>query len=269
MNSLSRLVVWRDLASLVLLAVAALCSAAVAASPEPAPILRAVFGVLLLVPLSGYATTRALFPRVGLGVSERVALVIGCAFATAIIGGFFLNATPLGLTAGSWALSLAAMTVVAVLVAIAREAGAPRSVLRTSAVDSARRSLAVSPNLPLLAAAVMVALTAFMVARVGAATQSHPGFTQLWLLPAASDTVTVGVRNEEGSEQAYRLELLVDGLPQPGLVSIILADGEALERTGPIPQRGATVVLEARLFRALSSESAPYRRVWLTLGAVP
>lgn len=258
------------------LALIAPLSAGVAASPELPPVVRALSGVLVLLPLTGYSLTRALFRPLELHPAERVALALGLAASTAILGGFILHVSPLGLTAGSWAALLAGETLLALLIAALREAGTAREAvtqrqaplpgtLATSRAPGGRRGLLDPSQLALLATAAVLTVSAVLLARVGAAEQPYPGFTQLWLLPGEDGTVTLGVRNEEGQRAAYELELIVDGRVQERPVRIDLPDGGQVERVERIISTAATVPVEARLFRLPRDGDGPYRQVSQTL----
>jgi hypothetical protein len=54
------------------------------------------------------------------------------------------------------------------------------------------------------------------LAREGTSVQRHPGFTQLWLVPDAhTQTLSLGVANNEGATTRYRLVLLDNGKRLP------------------------------------------------------
>ncbi len=63
------------------------------------------------------------------------------------------------------------------------------------------------------AIAVVIAGGAIWLAQAGAASQQYPGFTELWLTSRGQSTATdnLGVRNQEGGTEQYRLVLLREG----------------------------------------------------------
>ena len=92
-------------------------------------------------------------------------------------------------------------------------------------------------HVAVFAAAVVIAIGAVGLARVGAAIQPQPGFTQLWLSSrgvGASD-IKIGVTNDEGRTTGYRLVLMRNGKAgddleyHPGQRGQLAADG-ALNR---------------------------------------
>lgn len=104
--------------------------------------------------------------------------------------------------------------------------------------------------------AVLIAGCAIWVARAGAATQHYPGFTELWLSSAdhSSSIYNLGVNNEEGKTEKYRLELLRKGHLSAAW-DLTLAAGKTWERTVQI-----TGETRADLYLQ-SDRSQPYRYV--------
>lgn len=251
---------------------------------DPLRGLVGVAGLLLALPLPGYAVMRAMFVGRLPEPVQQLALVVGLGLSLSLVGGFLLHATPIGMSRGSWAALLAGLTVLASLVALWRELRQPaRTPMRSGtpmrAVTSVRSGTWMRAGTPwrgalrgtqarLLGAALLIVLAAFAVARVGAVEQPQPGFTQLWILPAEGSAVAVGVQNREGSDQRYTLRLSADGEALgPGRV-IALGDGETFEARLPVPASltatGSGATVQAVLER--SGQTEPYRRVLLRLG---
>ncbi len=259
--------------TLVVVAIAAVAAAVLVVTQELPDGLRGLIGVVLLILLPGYAAMRALFAARELEPAESAAVTLGLGIALAVCGGLILNVTPSGLTAPSWAVYLAAFTVVASAIAIVRGSRAT-SAATTAAMAAATAMSADAPGrrrpsrdqVAMLVLAAIVAAAALFVARDGANHQQYPGFTQLWMLPDEPGSVTVGVRDVEGDAQTYRLELTVDGQPFSVPSSVALIDQQSWQETVAVgtPPSGKRVLVQADLFRA--SDTVAYRTVYVTLG---
>ena len=104
----------------------------------------------------------------------------------------------------------------------------------------------------------MIAIGAVGLARLGAAIQPQPHFTQLWLSTRGAGTgdIKIGVTNDEGQTTGYRLVLLRNG--KAGTTwNITLADGDSWQRTVSFNRKGS---LAANLYR-LPDLTTPYRHV--------
>ena len=104
----------------------------------------------------------------------------------------------------------------------------------------------------------MIAVFGVGLARVGAAVQQQPLFTQLWLSTrgTSAGTIKIGVTNDEGQTTGYRLVLTRNG--KAGTTwNITLADGDSWQRTVPFNRKGS---LAANLYR-LPDLTTPYRHV--------
>jgi hypothetical protein len=105
----------------------------------------------------------------------------------------------------------------------------------------------------------MIAICAVGLARVGAAVQHYPGYTQLWLFRSNKtvSTVNLGVGNHEGRTMRYRLVLARNG--HSAAWNLVLANGQTWRRSEQYPGRYA---ISVNLFR-LPDVSQPYRHVAL------
>ena len=110
------------------------------------------------------------------------------------------------------------------------------------------------------AVAAFCAVGAIAVARVGAAEQRYPGFTELWLTPQRDNALEadVGVINRQGSATRYRLVVIRGGRVEASW-KMALSDGESWQHA--IPTANLRVV--ARLYR-LPDLARPYRHVTLS-----
>lgn len=243
--------------------------AAVLALLVPADIvLIRILTLPLVLVLPGYALTSALFPNRSLGVPERLVFSLGLSLAVVILGGLALNWTPFGLRASSWAVLLSGITLGASAVALVRQQEQSMSApgwLRVGNVGfTLRRGL-------LLGLAAAIVCGAVAVSIIGAERQPHPGFTQLWILPAgganAEDVVHLGVSNMESTAMEYRLDVNVDSKVVKEWPSIDLEPHEKWEATLVLLPTGSagTARVEADLYRA-DAPTTIYRHVVLWLG---
>src|SRR5262245_55648602 len=67
-----------------------------------AGVVGGLIGLVLLIPLPGYALTRALFGSRAMDGAERLVLVLGLGIGTAILTGLVLSSSPVGMSRGSW-----------------------------------------------------------------------------------------------------------------------------------------------------------------------
>ena len=221
----------------------------------------------LVLVLPGYALTAALLPRREPGVPERLVFILGLNLVIVILGGFMLNLTPFGLQASSWVVLLSVVTLGGCTVAVLRRRGQSLSTRGTLA-RIRDRSLTFRPWLA-FALVTMVLGGTIAVSSIGAAQQSRPGFTQLWMLPSSysKNAVKLDVSNMELTVMEYRLIVQVDGKVLKAWPSIDLHPNQQWHATLVVPQteRVGSVPLEAFLY----SSNAPrtvYRHVLLWIG---
>lgn len=246
---------WRDL---TIVAVLALGAIVLAVLDLPIPLVRAVIGVPLALVLPGYAVMAALFARSSaLRPLEWALGSIAGSIVIAAIGGFVLNGTPWGLIPQTWALWLGGITLAAVVIAARRRGD--------SVIDTSWRSaLRVTRGQGIvIGLAALVFVAAIGIAVYGATHTPRPGFTQLWLLPAASGSVRIGIHNLEGTPLSYILRVQADGAPVQTWANVTLQSGETWEMTVALsPQQQQAQTIEALLYRA-NADGIIYRRVTL------
>jgi hypothetical protein len=217
-----------------------------------------IAGVVLTAP--GYVLAAALFPTRHLDPFERAALGVGLSIAAAVGGGLLLDRCGIALTQRSWAVFLAAVTLGAAAVAWRRRKAAGRDAEAASLRGLVRAIPIRQIVLGLLA--VILLTGALAISRVGAERQPHPGFTQLWAVPApdprhpASVPVQVGVRSAEKAAGAYVAEV-VDGPRLIGQWSLYLEPGQTWTRDLQVDHGGQ---VEVKLYRG-DVQGQPYRRV--------
>jgi hypothetical protein len=209
--------------------------------------ITAVLGLALFV-APGYLLNEVLFDTQGAGL-ERVFRVTALAFCVPILGGVLLYVAGVPLHRSAWLGLLAGSTLVgdAVLFGcrlLRRRRGTQPP--PDQAAQPARQYRLPGGQIVAFAIAIVVAITAVGVARIGAARQHSPGFTQLWLThrDRSASTVNLGVGNYEGRTVRYRLMLSHNGHPA-ATWNLTLANNHTWERT---PKFGNYTIV-AELFR--------------------
>jgi len=224
------------------------CGAAAIGAPTA---VMTVLGLALFV-APGYLLCQLLVGSHVTGL-ERAAVIAGLALAVPVLGGLILYATRVPLHRAGWLVLLAGVTFAGDLALLLRRrfgGGAPFTWQLSMHVP--RRQLAG------FAAAVVVAAGGVGLARIGAATQPQPGFTQLWLSAQRKNEhfLSLGVQNDQGQTTTYRLVLLRDGRASVTW-NITLAVGRTWQRS--VPLTGSATVA-ASLYR-LPDLTHPYRYV--------
>lgn len=233
-----------------------------------APWVNIFFGLPLALVLPGYAVTAALSGR-SFGLIERTLLTLGLSITLVIMGGLLLNLTPWGLQAGSWAVLLGSISLAACGIALLHRSHENQT-QTSQVINPASKGPQLSrwlnkTQFVMLGLAAIVVVSAFAVAR-NSAEQQNVSFTQLWMLPTApnSDTVKVGLHNNERASIKYRVALEVDGKAVQEWASIELASGQRWETTAQLPTDNKGRV-EAVVYR-LDAPQTLYRRVGLAAG---
>ncbi|HYK95036.1 MAG TPA: hypothetical protein VE011_04090 [Candidatus Dormibacteraeota bacterium] len=177
------------------------------------------------------------------------ALSLGCI----AIGGLVLNLIPGGLSRTAW-LGLVAVLLLAIAVFARR--GLP----------PLRRESWVRPTngqaLAMVAACVLM-MVSLLIARAGVKQPSEP-FSALWVVPAGSGMVKIGLDNQELATTTYRVDVTVGGIIQRSFPAITVAMGERWTTLVPQPARGGPP-LEVLVYVA-SQPDVVYRRVTYSTG---
>ena len=234
------------------------------------PYRPALIGTILALPLlfvlPGYTLVEALFHQKLLNSTYRLVLSLGLSLALAILGGLMLNVLPGGLQALSWAVFLGLLTTVFALFAAYLRRRVPGREVQVQGTRPQMLGLNVSTYL--VGLAITMAILSVLYAVIGVEQQPHPGFTQLWMLPAAQtgtrDAVRLGVRNFEATAVTYRVTITMNGKLVRTWSSVVLQPEQTWNQVVPIPSSGAhSVYIEALLYR-LDQPHAVYRNVHLT-----
>jgi uncharacterized membrane protein len=248
---------------LIVMVIIAVLNIVWALLPNRPTLIGTILGVPLVFLLPGYTLTEAMFHKRSLAASHRLVISIGLSLAIDIIGGFMLNVLPIGLQALSWAGLLGLLTIVVAVLATYLRRG--KQVNRTQPV----RLRFTAYQIALFGLATMIAILAVLNDTISAAQQSHPGFTQFWMLPTAqannSCAVQLGVRNFEATSMTYRVTLTMNGTQRTPEQSIDLAPQQEWQQLVPIaPVPSGKVYIHAQLYRLDKPESV-YREVHVTL----
>jgi Protein of unknown function (DUF1616) len=244
-----------------LIAAVGLALAGVLVSVLPLPDwTKAIFFLLLVLAVPGYAIAAALFPPGFVSRDERAILTLAFSVGAFALAGLLLQIV-FDLDRAAWLGLLVAVTVSAAALAQARRRWMPKTGDGVSAPRGAPRP---DPRLvvPLLAA-VAIATVAIAVGSSGAEDQlARSRFSVLWLIPDGAPSgpvqvATVGVQNHEDGRFDYRLRVSRSG--------VILKEWRLRLDDGARWQAGLTVPssAEAPLVAALFRGRALYRRVSL------
>lgn len=245
-------------------------------------IVRVVVGVPLVFVLPGHAILLATRPAsIGTAADvvvrvERWAWAIAVSIGAAVLGAFFLNFLPSGLTRTNWLILLGATTVLAGAFATARGRLSRGASDREPVGTRARTARAVVHDrrtVAALAGAAVVMAVAVWIGVSSAAGVPYQGFAELWLVPSATASAAVaggdrthvsadiGVYSLEERDRRFRLELRAD--------DGVLVQSWAFD-LGPGAQwRQHIDLARSRTFTAQlyrDAEQTPYRRVWLSAG---
>lgn len=244
-------------ADVVVTATVAILSAAAALVGAPTPV-TAVLGIALLA-APGYVWVTILLGSRVAGL-ERVAVAAGLSLAIPVLGGLALFAAGSGLTRVAWTGLIAEVTLAGDVVLFARR----RTGRLAPFAWPPRRRRPPIRHVAAFGAAVVVAVSAVALARVGVALEPRTGFTQLWLTARAGHehVADVGVRNHQGSTTRYRLVLSRHGGADITW-SLTLANGQSWHHA--VPDTGANA-MTADLYR-LPDLGRPYRHVDIGVGA--
>jgi uncharacterized membrane protein len=250
----SRLLIECGFLALTLFAVAAIFGAN--------GILRSLMAVLLVFVLPGRTLLAAWFPRRLAEAPGNILLTIILSIALTVMGGLLLNLLPSGLEAQTWALWLGGITLVNGVIALLRTA-------RPSDQPVPIATPALRPGQALMIAlASLMLVGAISLARGGVLSQPRPGFTQLWILPAAEpEGIQVGVQNEEGMPLTYWLVIRQGETPVQAYYDVEVETGGTWNITVPLSPDMWSVgqPIDAQLYRADQPDNV-YRSVtlWLT-----
>jgi uncharacterized membrane protein len=265
---------------LLLVALASLLSLAMAVLQLPVP-MRLPVGLVAVLILPGYSVSMALFPPGELDAVERSALAFSLSLGVIVFAAPFLNLAPGGLTAGAIAAALSGITLVATGIAAWRRRGRsdvghlPVIALSDQALwhRLGRRWVGAGIGLGSVLLVALFALglfapprlaTEFFLLGPGGTTDSLPGR----VVSGTSMTITVGIANDDGSGQPYRI-IVQSGsarLAATGPISVGSSKGWTGTLDFRVPEPGADQEIRILLFKG--SAAQPYRSLRLEVDAV-
>jgi uncharacterized membrane protein len=249
----------------------------------------AVAGPLVLY-LPGWAALLALDSEPD-GWLESAVLNVALSLAIVVISGLLLHLAG-AIARPGWLAALGVVTLSGCLISVAH--GKRALAARPFEVGQPRARRASYWTIDLSMMAMAIGLAGAAVATSFLLTVRHHEFyyTQLWIVPKqdAPDKVVVGLRNEEGGDESYVIELLVDYHLVQAWSEVSLKQGEAWTTTfrwagfGEHPRAtqllqqsttsdgapraasqrvalGASPLVEALVYRS-SNRSIIYRHVW-------
>jgi uncharacterized membrane protein len=229
---------------------------------------------LLVLVLPGLAVTMALFPWQTLTLAARILFTLGLSVCVTGLVGYALNLTGAGLQRVWWIGALGYLTQVAIILAAYRLRGDERFQARMVSLAPPRDPLPAwlagrTPSIRLsrgtcllFALAAVIVVAAFSLNYVNANEETGPGFTQLWMVPAATDVVSLGVTNHEGSAVRYRLVLSLSSGTLASWPNLEIGSGRTWTDSVKLPSwLPFGVELTATLFRDSDPHAAPYRHV--------
>lgn len=247
------------------------------------PFISIVLALPLVLYLSGYALTQALFRKrdaevkpaathdparttnwkIGhpIGNIDQFVLSLGLSLTIDVLVGFLLNLLPIGLTRLSWTFSLSFLTLIFVVASI---------LLRRKDVSQAPTLLKIRltwQDCTLFALALLIIASAVALAVVRPF-DPQPAFTQFWMLPANQQAktckVSLGIQSFESSTQAFNVILTVNTIETNAWPSIMLMPEQKWAQSVAVPPDfTGSVYIEARLYKS-SQPATIYRDVHLT-----
>jgi uncharacterized membrane protein len=219
---------------------------------------RTLMALCLVFILPGVSILTAWFPRHLGKAPDNILLTITLSLATTAISGIMLNFLPWGLQPQIWGLWLGGVAVFNAEVALLRN-------LRHPEVFAVGNNWTFRlPQVIMLILAGVLTFGAIALARAGVTEQSRPGFTQLWMIQTdKTNTVRLGVQNEEQTPVTYWLVVRQDGQPLQAYYDLEVAAGDKWETTLQL-QANPSDPVEADLYRTDIPQTA-YRSVTLWL----
>lgn len=186
--------------------------------PDLSGIASALLAAAALVVLILPGIALAIFSRPAPSMRRLDLLLVAAVLSLGyvVIGGLILNLAPGGLSRTSWL----GLTVVVPLLAIAAFARRGLPPLRRDGWVRPKKREAVA----LFAAGALVTL-ALLVARLGVNQPTKP-FTALWIVPASSGMVEIGIDNHEEAVTTYRIDVNVNGTIEASFPDVTVAVGE-------------------------------------------
>jgi uncharacterized membrane protein SirB2 len=240
---------------LVIVALNVLCVFAPIVSPTW---LTTMLALPLIFVLPGHVLTEVLFYRRKIASSHRLLLTLGLSVVIVIISGLLLDLLAPGLQRVSWIVCLSVYIVVGMLLVLARRGKVEGREIRLRRLQIYEYCI--------FGLALGGVIFALQYANEGVMQQPHPGFTQLWLLPAGGCAVRLGIHSFELSSVAYRLAITANDVSVSTQFPSVLRVGEQFEKTVTVPlaTQDGIINVKAQLYR-LDRPDEVYRSVNIIL----
>ncbi len=246
------------------------------------PITSVWVSVLLALPLvffvPGYLLTTILTHTRRLNVFHRLTFSLGLSLTIDILAGFLLNVFPIGLRTQSWVVLLSFLTLLFALVVLYLRRDtvyvSEREEHRSTKMSSQSRSI-FWPRVRdgfVFALAITLVILSLLYATRGVAEGTHPGFTQLWMLPpshiARNCAVSVGIRSFENGPVVFHAVVTMNSVQTMSWPTLTLAPNQLWERSIAFtPTTVKNVFVEMKLYRN-DKPMVVYREVHITLAVV-
>jgi hypothetical protein len=227
-------------ADLLLNAAVALATIVAVALQAPSA-LRLIVALPLVFLAPGYALLATLFAPSTLQGVERLVMAVGSSIGITMLVGLLLAWSPLALGPLSWAVVLAAITLVGLGLAYIR-----RRRSHAARPDRAARGIRLRDAVPILVAS-LAAIAILVGTREIAADQEPPPPTQLWMLPTAADSPDARLGVRAGSPGNYTVRVTSTGVLLQEF-PIALAAGGAWETILPFTTEERERPIVARLY---------------------
>lgn len=213
----------------------------------PSNPLRIILGLPFVLFFPGYALTVALFPRKNtLEPLERVALSFGLSLAVVILMGLILNYTPWGIRPYPVTISMGIFILAISVIAWYRRqrlAEAERFTVSLNLILTPWRKQNWAEK---IMSGILIVAIVGAIGAVGYAITTPKGgesLTEFYILGLEGGTenypkevmvgeearVMVGIVNREGEAASYQIEVIIDGLKNNEVGSVVLTDGEKWE----------------------------------------
>jgi hypothetical protein len=269
-------VVRKNRPRLLLTAVVAIACCLTVMVPSPPPV-RVPAAIALLFVLPGYALLHASRLDRSRDPLERVVVIVGAGTALVVVLSIAIGASPLGLSGGTFAVTLTALVLADLVWAglrvptkshfvaiggLVRRSRAGRDALEQDPPAAPpHRARSIWPNLAWLAA---VALTVGSLSIAGTDAQlSQPPIIQLWMLPEPGGA-RVGIYNGTADTQRYRVVIGPRGVAAESMsIDVPLGSKLSWQETIAFPASWLTAAaVDANLY-ATDVATAPMRTVWV------
>jgi hypothetical protein len=199
------------------------------------PPFRTLAGLPLVLVVPGHTLVALLWRGHPLGLAERAALAVGISLALAALSGLALNWTARGFGGAQSTVLLGTISLAALA------GGAVRDQLDGAAPPALPRPGLAMRLLGGTALLLAVAAVAFSVR--SAAQERGPGFTQAWLVPGSAGRLDLGVENDQGGAETYRLVLTAGGQTVRQWPAVRLRPGQRWSASATLPAGGAELAV--------------------------